>query len=273
MANGELRWRHGRAGDHRLRAAPVASRVATRSGVHRWFPRLSGWIRLGAPISLLDSVSIARLLTLSVAVTMPILASAGGLAWQPAALGVALSLGLLLATFRDHDGTNELLVLVGSVAAVVAAVGLADDARRTGLVLLPLTVAAFYVGLFLRLRPAMFALASTAIALVATAHLTSDRQGFTGAVNVVAAALVVGAMSAAMSHGARQAGALDADTAIPNLRGIQRQLERSTEPMLVATIRLVGVAGARDALGHETGNELVRCVVEQLSESCPPPMR
>ncbi|MEM1332438.1 MAG: bifunctional diguanylate cyclase/phosphodiesterase [Actinomycetota bacterium] len=269
MSRSRLGWWHGWTNTLADGAGSVVSQRLEQDQVaNRWFPKIRSWIRLGAPIELLSPLSVARILALVSLATWPAMILVAGL---PPVVGGALAAASLVSTLvllRQSALSARMctVTLATALVSVVAAIGLATGERRALITLVMMLVTSLFVGLFMRVRPLFATIAAATTALPVVARLTGERVGFSGAIVVALVSALTILMSGAMARASRQAGATDADTGVPNARGLRQQLGQITGPTVVATVRLVGVAAARDALGHDAGSELIRRAIEDLGQ-------
>lgn len=237
---------------------------------NRWFPKVRSWIALGAPLELLNALSVARIIALVAVATWPIGIVSGSTALATGLVLTVLSLGgtmILLRIRVLEPGAAPFVVLSFGVMSVASIATSSGQHRATVLSIL-LSTMAIFAGLFMRPRTLFPSLITGFISLSVVLRFTHSGMGQSNGTVMSMFALLIGATTAMTARTARTSGLLDPETGLSNFRGLADQLQRreGSNDVIVATVHMNGVAEVRDALGHHAGSELVRRAVEDLGQ-------
>lgn len=246
----------------------TSSRLRHVDVANRMFPKVRSWLALGAPVELMSPLSVVRIVAIAALFTWPTAVIVAGL---PLGVGTALLVVSMsaLVFLRGVGALSDAQCSVSGIATlttIVVAVGTADGELRAIVLALVVAATATFAGLFMRVRPLIVVVAITATTIPLVARLTASGVGVAGALVLVFVGALMAFTTAAMARVSRMAGSLDADSGVPNARGLTVHLAAMTLPTVVATVRLSGVAAARDALGHDAGSELIRRAIEDLGQ-------
>jgi predicted signal transduction protein with EAL and GGDEF domain len=249
----------------------VTATPTPRAGI---LPKTRSWLALGAPVELVRPVAVLRALfaleaIVWLAVTLP---ASSGTSWLSlaGAVGPTLTwLALLGARHVDHRLTLGLLAVAGLDAAALL-IGRAPGLPTVGFLGLVLTVGVI-ASLYLPWQVAQtIAIASAAVLgwSVAPDLSNSPVRG-----PIVSLLWLAGTESAIatiqlLTRAVRLQGRTDADTGLPNAFGLAELVRsrRQWTSYVVASVTLEGIADVREALGHRIGVDLIRRVVEDISQ-------
>ena len=242
----------------------------------RWFPKIRSWLALGAPLELLSPLSIARAVVLAGALGWPLLV-AGDLRQLRAAVAV------LVATAAYGAASWRLLHMrrIGlqaswwlTVAAIVLDAGVAALAAPSAVAVEYLLLAGpwcAFAALFFSARRV-----ACTVALVGAAATVVSLLSPGGRITLPLAVVVALASMAAplrlVAAAAQRGGTVDADTGLPNGRGLDQQVARRgiRGRSVAAVLALSGIPEVREALGHEAATGLLRRAVEDVGQVLPP---
>jgi EAL domain-containing protein (putative c-di-GMP-specific phosphodiesterase class I)/GGDEF domain-containing protein len=273
-------WR-GWASQTDAGSTPVTS-VALSSDApvrNRLFPKTRSWFALGAPLELLSPLSILR-----------IIFAVSGFGW----LIEALVLRWPLANIAYVMTAAAVAVVVWCALRVVQTVSRrwchALAFLESALVLLLVhsgrSLGAALASLFFVVPAATFIALFLGSRSLSIHHLwfsIAQWVVLVGRLHAGGAALVAALVTVSVSFGTVvirilvasvwRSGAIDPDTGLPNGVGLAQRLrmDRTGNPraLIIATVQLVGVDDARQALGHHVGTELLRRAVEDLGQVVP----
>ncbi len=268
----DVRWR-GWSTDRSESTPPVTSDgLGAHARATRWFPKIRSWVALGAPLALLSPLSVARFVAVLCVLLAPAAFAFGATTWTVAAVwaivagGVALALGHRSGLSPTESITFVTLVTMGSVAAMATG----PDHGSFLVLAVVIGAVAIFDGLFLDGRQLAIAQVSTVVTLTGALAMTRGGAAAVDGAVVSLAAAFAATSTFMVTRSARRSSAIDPDTGLPNSYGMATRLTamRGNE-VIVLTVHLLGVATARDALGHRVGSELIRRAVEDLGQVLP----
>lgn len=245
---------------------------------NRLFPKTRSWFSLDAPLELLSSLSVLRMLFAFEVVTFPLVAvmlrtsESGWIAVGSVTVSVAIS-WVALVRVRHVDAVWTRLLFALDIAQVAVLVWEAGDMRLSYAYVLFDVLIGVSAALFLSLRALL--VQQGVVAVIAFAAFV----GFLGVGGAAAVAGLIGVTGLVASvtvwfltRTSKRQGSVDPDTGLPNGIGLSRRVGAmlGEESFVVAVARLEGVNDARQALGHEVGTELMRRAVEDLGQVLPP---
>lgn len=258
----------------RVTSARLNSKAAVRN---RLFPKTRSWFALEAPLELLSSLSVLRILSgLSMvvwAVTAVLLGGRGVKVPATAAIIASAAFVWIALAFvhRTGDRWTQVILLAFTIQALLlvwAAQGALVSYADVSL-LMPVSVA---VGLFLSFRILLVQQAAVVVgASLAFGSAQGVAHGIVLGVMTMLACLIVSVSVYFFAWTVKRQGALDPDTGLPNGLGLSHRIgSTGAHPtFVIAVVRLEGVNDARKALGYEVGTELLRRAVEDLGQVLP----
>jgi len=276
FASKEAVWR-GRVGfgvlTRNVTSAPLSAEAPVRNPL---FPKTRSWFALGAPLELMSSLSVMRILYVMIGLLWPVLALAVGvdsstriaLLTMTAAMGVTWL--VLLRVRRLGILAGELLL--GGAWLAVAVVASTDHGGLVSVVYLAASLPIIAIaGMFLSTSGLLLqhGLAATTV-WIAAAQVTGP---FRATVIALAATLALGCCSAVVTllmRSSRRRNTIDADTGLPNGYGLAARVRaKEWSNYVVTTVALSGLPDVREALGYLVGTELLRRGVEDLGQVMP----
>jgi len=244
---------------------------------NRLFPKTRSWFALDAPLALLSSLSVLRLLFAFAAVTWILL----GLVWplshsERATVFIVAATALvawvtLFRLRRTGYGWSWALACLW-IAEVTTLVSTGHGGGLS-------VVASTYfvpIGVFVALYFGVWVV--TGCQGVIALCLWIALAGPTGILRAAFLALVMTiALGTAsfvvvlLMRSTRSLGTLDPDTGLPNGLGLAQRLADHdvAEPLVVIAVVLRGIDSAQEALGFQAGSELLRRAVEDIGQVLP----
>jgi diguanylate cyclase len=280
----EQTWRGWTSGPAEAPGSVTSARLSEDAHVrNRMFPKTRSWFALGGPVELLSPLSVARTVFALAALLWALeLAgfhrSATGVAVLAAAVAVVLGVWCALLAVRDLSPRSCRALAVGLAVVVDVLVHETISATTTvgfAVVLVPLTV---FVALYLGLRRSVEFL-GLVVAGLWVALIGRMSAGPATAVALVSGLglLTVSSSVSLLARSVWRGGLVDPETGLPNALGLAQRLSSADGTLtpgvfcIIASVRLVGVDDARQALGHPVGTELLRRAVEDLGQVIPAP--
>ena len=243
----------------------------------RLFPKTRSWLALGAPLHLLTSLSLLRVVVAWFVFPWPLLALGAGL--QP-----RLDVYLLVVTTVAAVGwlallrartlpTATLVGVTGAGAGVaggfVAAAPWSGASVAYSLLLFVLCITA---AMFLRGR-ALFAHQILVSAVYTTCLVvgTGIQRGLLTSAACAVALVAVELLMGLLGHAARRQDVVDHLTGLPNGHGLGAAwaARASGGPSVIAVVAVTGLEEARQALGWEVTTELLHRAIEDIGQVLP----
>lgn len=258
---------------HKPPLVVTSDRLGHDAVANRLFPKVRSWFALGAPLELLSSLSVARILVIVAACTWAVGAALGAFDVLAAAMLLAISVASAIALMRMRALTAEVnsAVAVGHIAMIEVALFTSDDPRRVAALALLLAVMTIFFGLFFVSYELVALLGLTVAVISVSSRLTNGGMGFGDGLMISGFIAALAAMTAFSARTSRVSGATDPETGVKNISAMTTHLERRerSRDVIVATVFLSGVEEVRDALGHDAGTGLVRRAMEDLGQVLP----
>ncbi len=254
-------------------SAPLGSHAPVRN---RLLPKTRSWFALDAPLTLLSPLSVLRMMFLLAAVSWSLAAvlwpADHHRVWVVILTASALVAWVgLLEVRRIRVGWCAAL----SVAWIAQVSVLVWIGQGTGLLI---AAAAFYVpvgvfaALFFRFRQVVLCQSAIAVCLWVTriGSMGLGRAAFVAFLGTVCLSTAPFTVTL-FNKSIRRAGTIDPDTGIPNGLGMVRRLDERdpAQVMIVVSTLVRGVDSAREALGYQAGNELLRRAIENVGQVLP----
>jgi EAL domain-containing protein (putative c-di-GMP-specific phosphodiesterase class I)/GGDEF domain-containing protein len=258
--------------------AVTSARLGSGSQVRNpLFPKTRSWFALGAPLELLSTLSVLRIVfavgTIVSGTTALCLPWPDGRRPLAVALGFAVALiwVRLLRVARIEPRSAHVVTSFGISVTLLLTWAGGGGTRWAGAMVFLVWLSVFGA-LFLGWKRV---LGQQVIIFVGSWVALSPSAGVGSAV-IDAALSTVGTASVALTilflaFSARRRGGVDHDTGLPNGFGLAQRLAAviQSRSMIVAVVLLEGLRDTRDALGYEVGTELLRRVVEDLGQVLP----
>ena len=259
-------------------SAPLPSQAPVQS---RLFPKVRSWLALGAPLELLNPLSVVRalyalaLVFWIVEVTAFTLSRESFLSLIGAIVAAAAIWLVLLRVPKIGPRVCWAALTFLSVA------GLALMATTSSAVVLASAALLFPTSAAITFFYGKRALLSYQSVVAAGLFAASDVWFGPGPAVLVAVAwsasmLLVSLVVKVLLESIGRSGTVDPETGIPNGLGLARRLQTSHKAeaehsmLVVAAVLLAGVDDARKALGYRVGTELLRRVVENVGQVVSP---